>query len=321
MKRFGIILMMSFCCFFYNGSIVFCCMGGQGCAEVLKLFRLVEIMHKVDFSKGEIVDVINTSNGKTITVVITGSTDLSGVLVLLSPSAAAAIGVESGYDTTVRISRKNDYVMEKTLTNVAPESKADPDTNSVAALPSEYSNVITAPKPETQIIDNVAANETTQETKKAVSAYDYSLLPPVPPTPKEEVATIQQNFYACPNCLNAKKDEQICESCKQKLEQGNFSSYQSQTPPADSMPFSELLITQYERGKFYVQLGVYRDMKNLKNIVTKYRGQYPISIKSSEKAVGGYEMLIGPLSQDEYRAILERFRKNGFKDAFVKFLK
>ena len=358
MKRFGIILMMSiFAAAFVtaaSSSVAWEGRAAKGNAEAFPSGG--NYAQSRIFSKGEIVDVVNTSNGKTTTVVITGSTDLSGVLVLLSPTAAAAIGVESGYDTTVRVSRKNDYVKENTLTPVAPVAKADPDTNPAAALPSGYTNVITAPEPEIQPVEQIPPVQqektpvqtqpvvqtspvkeipdpgitfASEEKRPPVSAYDYSLLPPAP---KEEVPPIQQNFYVCPNCGGAKKDAQLCDNCKQQLYPGSYSQKSpvpetsapavSAPAPADSsVPFPELLITQYEKGKFYVQLGVYRDMKNLKNLVSKYRGRYPVSIKASDRTPGGYEMLIGPLSQDEYRAMLDRFRREGFKDAFVKFLK
>lgn len=342
MKRFGIILMMSvFAAGFVmaaSSSVAWEGRAARGNAEAFPSGG--NYAQSRIFSKGEIVDVVNTSNGKTTTVVITGSTDLSGVLVLLSPTAASAIGIESGYDTTVRVSRKNDYVKENTLTQVAPVAKADPDTNPVAALPQDYTNAVTAPVPQTQPVEQLPpVQEVSQAQSKdipepvlpppvedkrpAVSAYDYSLLPP---PPKDEVAPIQQNFYVCPNCSGANKEEQLCDNCKQKLYQSQPANtpavQQSSVPKKDpAMPFPELLINQYERGKFYVQLGVYRDMKNLTNIVNKYRGRYPVSIKASERTPGGYEMLIGPLSEDEYRATLDRFRREGYKDAFVKFLK
>ena len=340
MKRFGIILMMSvFAAGFVmaaSSSVAWEGRAARGNAEAFPSGG--NYAQSRIFSKGEIVDVVNTSNGKTTTVVITGSTDLSGVLVLLSPTAASAIGIESGYDTTVRVSRKNDYVKENTLTQVAPVAKADPDTNPVAALPQDYTNAVTAPVPQTQPVEQLPpVQEVSQAQSKdipepvlppvedkrpAVSAYDYSLLPP---PPKDEVAPIQQNFYVCPNCSGANKEEQLCDNCKQKLYQSQPANtpavQQSAVPKNPAMPFPELLINQYERGKFYVQLGVYRDMKNLTNIVNKYRGRYPVSIKASERTPGGYEMLIGPLSEDEYRATLDRFRREGYKDAFVKFLK
>lgn len=341
MKRFGIILMMSvFACAFVMAasSVAWEGRAARGNAEAFPSGG--NYAQSRIFSKGEIVDVVNTSNGKTTTVVITGSTDLSGVLVLLSPTAAAAIGVESGYDTTVRVSRKNDYVKENTLTPVAPVAKADPDTNPAAALPQDYTNAVTAPEPQRQPVEQlppvnqevssapakeipepvITPPPVKEERKNVVSAYDYSLLPP---PPKDEVVPIQQNFYVCPDCGKPKREEQLCDNCKQKLNQkAPAVSVQPPAPARDpAMPFPELLINQYERGKFYVQLGVYRDMKNLTNIVNKYRGRYPVSIKASERTPGGYEMLIGPLSEDEYRATLDRFRREGYRDAFVKFLK
>lgn len=337
MKRFGLILLMAVFAVVSvmaaSSSVAWEGRAARGSADAFPAGG--NYAQSRIFSKGEIVDVVNPSNGKTATVVITGSTDLSGVLVLLSPSAASALGVESGYDTTVRVSKKNDYVTENTLTQTAPVSVADPDLNPVAALPSDYSNVMSAPVPQTQPVEplppvpqnNVASAKEipeplppAQDNRRSVSVYDYSLLPPAP---KEEVAPIQQNFYVCPDCSgNTKNSGQLCDNCKRLLNAGTVDVQPAPSAANNSsMPFPELLITQYEYGKFYVQLGVYKDMKNLSKLVNTYRGKYPVSIKASDRTPGAYEMLIGPLSQDEYRAILERFRSNGFKDAFVKFLK
>ncbi|MCQ2580377.1 MAG: hypothetical protein MJ159_06740, partial [Treponemataceae bacterium] len=98
MKRFGLILLMAVFAVVSvmaaSSSVAWEGRAARGSADAFPAGG--NYAQSRIFSKGEIVDVVNPSNGKTATVVITGSTDLSGVLVLLSPSAASALGVESG---------------------------------------------------------------------------------------------------------------------------------------------------------------------------------------------------------------------------------
>ncbi len=362
------------------------------------------------FAKGEIVEVYNTVNGKTSSVVITGSTDLAGVLILLSPSVADDLEIAGGYDTVVRISRKNDYVVEKPLTDGVKVSVADPDTNTSAALkndlvyteerkPADYVAPVYAaetvpaanvPQVEEQYKDvpvaaanpvpvnvqpeNVAPVEVAKNdvsaapaleapvaevpAKKSESVYDYSKLPPAP-----SYSTCQNPvcsgyctcgaYCRCPNpCATTYMPQEqaaqqlppqvnvtiaqypsqndVAVPAETKNNQQPAANVQPEKPAAQvaastgpvhnysAMPYPQYLINQYESGKYYVQLGVFRDMNNLSAVVKKYEKKYPISIKASEITSNAYELLIGSLSADEYTAVLNKFRKDGYKDAFVK---
>ena len=395
------------------------------------------------FAKGEIVEVYNTVNGKTSNVVITGSTDLAGVLILLSPSVANDLEITGGYDTVVRISRKNDYVVEKPLTDGVKTSVADPDTNANAILkndlvyteerkPADFvepkqniateltnenvqntqntqnvqieenfndaissepvvaSNLNTQPTENVQNVQNVQTAQVAQnfpqenkveenknaeiaknvatpplegptvapvaETKKPESVYDYSKLPPAPnygtcqnpvcsgyctcgsycrcPNPCASYVPQEQNQvppqvnvtiaqYPSQNLANTSETVKDAKPAQQSANAQIEKSTASQVAPVtvhnySAMPYPEYLINQYESGKYYVQLGVFRDMANLSAVVKKYEKKYPISIKASEITSNAYELLIGSLSSDEYTAVLNKFRKDGFKDAFIK---
>ena len=67
--------------------------------------------------------------------------------------------------------------------------------------------------------------------------------------------------------------------------------------------------------KYYVQIAVYKSAENVSQIASKYGERYPITVvqQGSKNPV-----LVGPLTVDEYGAVLERFKSYGFKDAFVK---
>ncbi|MFA6856627.1 MAG: SPOR domain-containing protein [Treponema sp.] len=73
-------------------------------------------------------------------------------------------------------------------------------------------------------------------------------------------------------------------------------------------------------GKYYIQIGVYADEGNIREVVRKYSGTYPITIVPlvSGKA---QQLMIGPLSVDEYAAVIERFKSYGYKDAFLRKIK
>lgn len=72
-----------------------------------------------------------------------------------------------------------------------------------------------------------------------------------------------------------------------------------------------------ESGKYYVQIAVYNEPSNIKTIFDKYQEMYPITLVPlvSKKAT---QVLIGPLSVDEYGTVLNRFKAYGYKDAFLR---
>ena len=75
-----------------------------------------------------------------------------------------------------------------------------------------------------------------------------------------------------------------------------------------------------ESGKYYIQIAVLADESNLKATVSKFENQYPVTLVplASGKAT---QVLIGPLNMDEYGAVLNRFKKSGYKDAFLRKIK
>ena len=279
------------------------------------------------FSKGEIVEVYNTLNGKKINVVITDTTELTGVLILLSPEAAEELEVSAAYDTVVRISRKNDYVAESTPEGGSIASVPDPDTNAAEALKDDY--VLTEETAEEAVDASTEVAETAEtepEAASSVSAYEYASLP--------EIATQQPSVTVIPTQPAQTSPVQTAPAQNTQPVQtapAQTSAVANTQPQVQSnavivpqdqykqnVPYPELQITEYEKNKYYVQLSVNRDVANIRNIVSKYRGKYPVSLKQSSRYTDAYEVLIGPLNADEYNAILNKVKKDGYKDAFVK---
>lgn len=76
-------------------------------------------------------------------------------------------------------------------------------------------------------------------------------------------------------------------------------------------------LKELERGKYYVQIGVFKDDGNIKSIFDKYQSEYPITIVPLSSG-SAKQVLIGPLGVDEYGTVLNRFKSYGFKDAFLR---
>ena len=286
------------------------------------------------FSKGEIVEVYNTVNGKKINVVITDTTELTGVLILLSPAAAEELEVSAAYDTVVRISKKNDYVAEGSPEGGSLTSVPDPDTNAAEALKEDYTLTENTVEEEVPVSEEIV--EAVKEPETAVSAYEYSSLPEIT-QPQVTVTTVQTQpvqetapvvSQTAPVTQTAPVQTAPVTTTVVPAQTAAVTNAQPQVQsnavivPQDqykqNVPYPELQIAEYEKNKYYVQLSVNRDVANIRNIVSKYRGKYPVSLKPSNRYTDAYEVLIGPLTADEYNAILNKVKKDGYKDAFVK---
>ena len=81
----------------------------------------------------------------------------------------------------------------------------------------------------------------------------------------------------------------------------------SAVKPVNSLP----------EDKYYVQIATYSKYENMEAVVKKYGKNYPIVVYQPSGR-SDYQVMIGGLNKDEYAIVLERFRKAGFKDAFLR---
>lgn len=79
-------------------------------------------------------------------------------------------------------------------------------------------------------------------------------------------------------------------------------------------------IEDLQKGKYYVQIAVYKDKRNLNTTFSKYQDNYPITLVPI-KENDAMQVMIGPLGVDEYSVVLTRFKEYGYKDAFLRSVK
>lgn len=79
-------------------------------------------------------------------------------------------------------------------------------------------------------------------------------------------------------------------------------------------------LSELKKGSYYIQIAVLRDENNVKDIINKYAKNYPVVLVPTSSGTAR-QVLIGPLTVDEYGTILARFKAYGFKDAFLRKIK
>ena len=76
-------------------------------------------------------------------------------------------------------------------------------------------------------------------------------------------------------------------------------------------------LSSLDKGTYYVQIASLSNPSNIRETLGKYGRDYPVTlVPLASKA--STQIMIGPLSVDEYAVVLERFKSYGYKDAFVR---
>jgi len=80
--------------------------------------------------------------------------------------------------------------------------------------------------------------------------------------------------------------------------------------------FGNLPLSREVKSKtYYVQVSTMANEDGLENVIGKYGEKYPVKLLSRDDS--SYQVLVGPLNDDEYEVVLARLRGN-FKDAFLR---
>lgn len=188
---------------------------------------------------------------------------------------------------------------DKVLPENVPESEIEPEVESVSSELSEL-----AP-------EKAEENSDDESYEPIVLVPAESNPPASEPEKSENPAEPLKNEVAA-NPVETKIEE------KNPAKTGKTSKAENAKNPLEKYKVESL--KNLESGKYYIQIAVLADESNLKATVAKFENQYPVTLVplASGKAT---QVLIGPLNMDEYGAVLNRFKKSGYKDAFLRKIK
>jgi hypothetical protein len=94
---------------------------------------------------------------------------------------------------------------------------------------------------------------------------------------------------------------------------------QAAGPAPGGSIFSVPVISQFEGGKRYVQIGAFARPDTLETAVAHANRSYPLAIQTGDSNnTLVYRLLIGPLNAGESAAVLQRIKSGGFPDAFIR---
>jgi cell division septation protein DedD len=84
-------------------------------------------------------------------------------------------------------------------------------------------------------------------------------------------------------------------------------------------PFTAPIINGMERGSWYVQVGAFSHAESVGFEIDRIGTAYPTVVQiTGTDANPVYRVLLGPLTQGESGAMLQRFKSIGYKDAFIR---
>ena len=174
------------------------------------------------------------------------------------------------------------------------------EADELDALPEEETET------EAESEDEIAEDDETEE-------YEAIVLVPVDSNPPESESDEVEDVISA--------DE--LEAIEEPVEEAPVVAESPVTPvakAASNTSYDKYLVPSLkdlESGKYYIQIAVYSADDNILEIINKYGNNYPVTIvpmAGSERK----QVLIGPLTMDEYKVVLERFKSYGFKDAFLR---
>lgn len=190
--------------------------------------------------------------------------------------------------------------------DVVSETPFEEESVSADELPemnAENSEPVENERPETEPLSEENSEE----------SYEPIVLVPAESNPPESTgkpAEVSKNEVSAKPAENAenKEKERAAEGKKPGASKKSLEKYKVSS------------LKELESGKYYIQIAVLADENNLKDTVSKFEKQYPVTLVplASGKAT---QVMIGPLGMDEYGAVLNRFKKSGYKDAFLRKIK
>lgn len=203
------------------------------------------------------------------------------------------------------VSVDDDVVSEAPIEEESVSADELPEINAENSEPVENERPEAVPYVESE---NVEAGPLSEENSE--ESYEPIVLVPAESNPPESAgkpAEVYKNEVSAKPAEN-KAEERAAEGKKPGASKKSLEKYKVSS------------LKELESGKYYIQIAVLADENNLKNTVSKFEKQYPVTLVplASGKAT---QVMIGPLGMDEYGAVLNRFKKSGYKDAFLRKIK
>jgi hypothetical protein len=93
----------------------------------------------------------------------------------------------------------------------------------------------------------------------------------------------------------------------------------SEEPATTGEAFSVPVISRLDKDKYYLHLGAYTRVELAEAALSRIEGFYPLVVQTGgtfEKPL--YRILLGPVNLGEGGALLQRFKRSGYRDAFLK---
>lgn len=203
------------------------------------------------------------------------------------------------------VSVDDDVVSEAPFEEESVSADELPEMNAENSEPVENERPEAVPYVDSE---NVEAGPLSEENSE--ESYEPIVLVPAESNPPESAgkpAEVYKNEVSAKPAEN-KAEERAAEGKKPGASKKSLEKYKVSS------------LKKLESGKYYIQIAVLADENNLKNTVSKFEKQYPVTLVplASGKAT---QVMIGPLGMDEYGAVLNRFKKSGYKDAFLRKIK
>lgn len=206
------------------------------------------------------------------------------------------------------VSVDDDVVSEAPFEEESVSADELPEMNSENSEPVENERPEAVPYVDSETVEAGPLSEENSE-----ESYEPIVLVPAESNPPESAgkpAEVYKNEVSAKPADNAenKEKERASEGKKPGASKKSLEKYKVSS------------LKELESGKYYIQIAVLADENNLKNTVSKFEKQYPVTLVplASGKAT---QVMIGPLGMDEYGAVLNRFKKSGYKDAFLRKIK
>jgi len=226
----------------------------------------------------------------------------------VAPAPVSMVMVEEVEDDV--IAAEEPAVSDNAIAHNVPIADDPVVTNNVAEEQVLAADVIAIEEP--AVTDNaIAASEPTPEpqSEPRIGSGTLTLIPAeerVPSAPPEEATASSKND--APQVAASKEAPPPVRTAEPTY-----------TSPAEFSPFQAPLISSLERGKWYVQIGVYSRPDNVEDEITRIGTSYPVAIQNIGNDTSPlFRVLLGPLNQGESGAMLQRFKSIGYSDAFVR---